>query len=285
MNNDEINNQNFTGEIPQNAVSIYGQNDGVDDFPVLKAFQQYIDAEQAKARKRILALGVFFGIVLFAVIVVFMVLLSSINSRNQLLSDRLVDYAMKESERRQPNTAVVQSAETINAMKDAFLSFQTQMAEAAKASGRNESEGRSKEVDESLRKEKALLAAEKERLAIEKERLHQIEIDRQRRKLYPELYERAYDDGYLRDSRTQRSRKRMLSDDDIREIIKEAYPDTPDTPHRKSRQSSNVIEEETKKTDTDSDDEAIEYFKDDAYTIPVDVGGSSNKVKFTLPVE
>ena len=29
-----------------NAVSIYGQ-EGLDDFPVLKAFQQYIDAEQS----------------------------------------------------------------------------------------------------------------------------------------------------------------------------------------------------------------------------------------------
>ena len=35
-----------------NAVSVYGQTDGLDDFPVLKAFQQYIDSEQAKARKR-----------------------------------------------------------------------------------------------------------------------------------------------------------------------------------------------------------------------------------------
>ena len=35
-------------EIPRNAVSIYGNNDAMDDFPVLKAFQQYIDAEHAK---------------------------------------------------------------------------------------------------------------------------------------------------------------------------------------------------------------------------------------------
>ena len=37
---------------PRNAVSVYSQ-DAMDDFPVLKAFQQYIDAEQAKARKRL----------------------------------------------------------------------------------------------------------------------------------------------------------------------------------------------------------------------------------------
>ena len=33
----------------QRAVSVYGAADALDDFPVLKAFQQYIDAEQAKA--------------------------------------------------------------------------------------------------------------------------------------------------------------------------------------------------------------------------------------------
>ena len=31
----------------------------MDDFPVLKAFQQYIDAEQAKARKRMAIMGIF----------------------------------------------------------------------------------------------------------------------------------------------------------------------------------------------------------------------------------
>ena len=30
--------------IPPNAMRLYGQSDAMDDFPVLKAFQQYIDA-------------------------------------------------------------------------------------------------------------------------------------------------------------------------------------------------------------------------------------------------
>ena len=29
-------------------ISVYGQDNALDDFPVLKAFQQYIDAEHAK---------------------------------------------------------------------------------------------------------------------------------------------------------------------------------------------------------------------------------------------
>ena len=51
-----------------NAISIYGQ-EGLDDFPVLKAFQQYIDAEQSKSRKRMIMLCVFFGFLMAVMIV------------------------------------------------------------------------------------------------------------------------------------------------------------------------------------------------------------------------
>ena len=92
-----------------NAVSIYGQ-EGLDDFPVLKAFQQYIDAEQSKARKRMIMLCLFFGFLMTIVIVVFMIMLREADERNQLLlrdataqnqalNDKLVEFAMKERER------------------------------------------------------------------------------------------------------------------------------------------------------------------------------------------
>ena len=71
----------------------------MDDFPVLKAFQQYIDSEQAKARKRMLMLCIFFGALMVIVISVFLMLLLNVSSRNQSLNDRLVEYAMKERER------------------------------------------------------------------------------------------------------------------------------------------------------------------------------------------
>lgn len=83
-------------EFGERAVSVYGVGDAMDDFPVLKAFQQYIDAEQAKARKRLLAMGVFFGVFTLAVVAVFVVLLVGASRRNQQLNDRLVDFAMKE---------------------------------------------------------------------------------------------------------------------------------------------------------------------------------------------
>lgn len=81
-----------------NAVSIYGQDDAMEDFPVLKAFQQYMDSEQSKSRKRLIYLGVFFGVLMGIVIAVFLVMLFTISQRNQTLNDRLIDFAMKERE-------------------------------------------------------------------------------------------------------------------------------------------------------------------------------------------
>ena len=86
-------------DISQNAVSVYGQESTMDEFPILKAFQEYIDAEQAKARKRITALSVFFGVMLVAILAIFMTLLVKSYDDNQHLNDRLVDFMQQERER------------------------------------------------------------------------------------------------------------------------------------------------------------------------------------------
>ena len=86
-------------DIPQNAVSVYGSDSTMDEFPILKAFQEYIDAEQAKARKRITALAVFFGVMLIALLAIFMTLLVKSYNDNQHLNDRLVDFMQQERER------------------------------------------------------------------------------------------------------------------------------------------------------------------------------------------
>ena len=93
----------------QSAVSLYGQTDAMDDFPVLKAFQQYIDAEQNKARKRMIMLCIFFGFLMAVVVTVFVAMLQSVNLRNQTLNDRLVEFAMKDRDRT-ASPVVVQSA-------------------------------------------------------------------------------------------------------------------------------------------------------------------------------
>ena len=85
-----------------NAVSLFGQSGGVNDFPVLKAFQEYIDAEQAKARKRMLGLSVFFILLLIVVVITFTLVITSVIARNQQLSDRLLDIALREKTSTQP---------------------------------------------------------------------------------------------------------------------------------------------------------------------------------------
>lgn len=227
------------------AISVYGQ-EGLDDFPVLKAFQQYIDAEQSKARKRMVVLCVFFGFLMTVVIGVFVMMLRDKDATNQSLNDRLVEYVMKERERDATAKLEAQRPKddpALKAMAESIASLQRQMsdqqvrladqqakftdqqnklaeqqrgmverqekaaaaataaakqaAEAAKAA-QTQDKGPSKEqlamqrqIDEDtakLMKVRAILKAEREKLEAEKERLHQEEVERQRRKLYPEYY-------------------------------------------------------------------------------------------------
>ncbi len=133
-------NENQTGE---NAVSVYGQ-EGLDDFPVLKAFQQYIDAEQNKARKRMVILCVFFGFLMTVVITVFLLVLMSVNEKNQLLNDRLaeknqelndrlVEYVMKNNEKQnvivQQPAATPQNDAALKAVADSLAAMQKQIAD------------------------------------------------------------------------------------------------------------------------------------------------------------
>ena len=89
------------------ALRIFDQANGMNDFPVLKAFQEYIEAEQARARKRTLGLSIFFIVLLVVVVVTFSVImaavinrdqqsLQAIATRNQALSDKLLDIALRE---------------------------------------------------------------------------------------------------------------------------------------------------------------------------------------------
>ena len=199
-------------EIPNNAVSLYGQSDAMDDFPVLKAFQQYIDSEQAKARKRMLMLCVFFGVLMTVVITVFLVLLLGASSRNQTLNDRLVEYAMKERERmtspivvqpqqpQQDNSAILTLTTKLEELQKKLEESQQKeeearrqaAIEAAKPKGPTPEELEIKRLNTLLAAEKAKQEAEKARLAAEKEkeRQRQIEIEEYRRKHYPEFYEK-----------------------------------------------------------------------------------------------
>jgi len=210
--------------INERAVNVY-TNDMADDFPVLKAFQQYIDAEQAKARKRMLLICAFFSFILTVVIGVFVSLLLMASSRNQTLNDRLIEYAMKDRER---------PAQIAPMTKDdsAFRTLSNRMEEITKALA--ESQARSEkaaaekavakavEMEDKMRKTadaleierlKSLLAAEKEKTSLEREKKRQAELEAYRRAHYPEFYEKK--------SKPSRKTEEEEADREIDSIIKD----------------------------------------------------------------
>ena len=281
-------------EIPEHALSVYGQSDGAyEDFPVLKAFQQYIDSEQAKARKRMLLLCAFFGGLMFVVISVFVVLLISASSRNQMLNDRLVEYAMKDRDSRpgvtfadrssQESSAVLaltakledlqkkleeSKVSTAKIVSDATARAEQAAAEAAKPKGPTREELE-------ISRLKALLAAEREKSAVEREKQRQAELEEYRRKHYPELYEK-------------------------KAPVKEDIPEKPEIKKVPKKSASDELLEEVDQILNES--KAVSYFDDDAeveaapakkakapsrpqpqpaprkeFSIPVDVRGSSSR--------
>jgi len=187
--------------IHDGAVNVY-QNDMADEFPVLKAFQQYIDAEQAKSRKRMLLLCVFFCFVLTAVIAVFFSLLLASSSRNQNLYDRLIEFAMKDRERTPVVAQTTPRDDTaLRALTDKLETLQKTIADdrarAGKAAAETAVKNDTRPSVEALEIErlKALLAAEKEKAAAEREKQRQAELEAYRRKHYPELYGQKPDNG------------------------------------------------------------------------------------------
>ena len=279
-------------QIPEHAVSVYGQSDGAyDDFPVLKAFQQYIDSEQAKARKRMLLLCAFFGGLMIVVISVFVILLVSASSRNQMLNDRLVEYVMKDREQKSERPPVAaerqqpsQEAAAIHALTTKFEDLQKSLAESRAAAERAEKaaaeaaakpKGPTPEELEIARL-KALLSAEKEKQALEREKQRQAELEDYRRKHYPDLYEK-------------------------KEPVKKAEPEKLEVEAKTPKKSANdELLEEVDKILNES--KAVSYFDDEAeddsapvkkaespslpqpqpapkkeFSIPVDVRGSSSR--------
>ena len=232
--NDENMNGAEAGCIPPqtNAVSLYGQSDAMDDFPVLKAFQQYIDAEQAKAQKRMTTLCIFFAIILTLIVGVFVALLVNMAQDKNRVSDQMIQFMLKERDRSpvvvQPSAG--QTDATVKALTESMTNLQKQLADqqmkmveqqnklfeqralaaeqaAAAAAQKAKADAESElnlqppsqgQVDlakknqkdiAKIKKANALLQKQREELAREKERLRQKEIELQRRKLYPELYE------------------------------------------------------------------------------------------------
>lgn len=228
-------------------ISLYGDGSG-EDFPVLKAFQQYIDAEQAKARRRLLTVSIVFVVMLIAVIAIFSMMVIKANERTQMTNDKMFELLMKDKDRsvEDAKSAAVQEL-TVKNLNDTLVKLQKRIeeqdrkaAEAAAAAAKEiaavkaaaESPSSDPALDKRTRAAEARiqialeqLKAEKKKLADEKERMHQEEIERYRRKHYPEYYEEQ------------------------------------EAPRKATRTIEDL-------------DDPIEYFNDvDTYTIPVEVKG------------
>ena len=257
-------------EIPRNAVSIYGNNDAMDDFPVLKAFQQYIDSEHAKARKRLISLGIFFGAFTGVIIAIFVILLMNVSARNQALNDRLIEFAMKDRDRgqaavvvqppiQQDNSALMAVTAKLESLQKQLLESRSEKVEV-KAQKVQESPKGPSPAELEVLKLKALLSAEKEKLAEEKKRQKELELEAYRRKYYPELYEEKPEP--VRQPATRKT-----------------------APNRKLEPIEDIDDEDAE--DISLDDGAISYFDDEEeetkkvktpsrkyYSIPVEVRGS-----------
>ena len=182
-----------------NTLSILPSDGATNEFPVLKAFQQYIDAEQAKARKRMLGLSIFFIVLLIVVVVTFVLVLTTVINRNQALSDRLLDYALKEREN--APVVVTQPAPVAPAppqpsaqeiLKPFIERLEREQAamKAAYEKRQKEAEAHAaaREAARDAELKKAREELERERARAKKENDRQEAIERHRRRLYPDYY-------------------------------------------------------------------------------------------------
>lgn len=213
MNNEEM--SGMDAELPPrntNAVSIFGQDTASDEFPILKAFQQYVDAEQNKARKRLVSMAIFFGVLMAIVIAVFLVMLVTISERNQKLNDRLIEFAMSERSHQplvvQSGTGSTEGNATILSLTKRLEELQTKMMDAQQKAV--DAERAQKEAvaaaaaaalpktpspeQQEINRLKALLKIERDKASLEKKKQREAEIEAYRRKHYPDLYRTADED-------------------------------------------------------------------------------------------
>lgn len=275
-------------------ISLYGDGTG-EDFPVLKAFQQYIDAEQAKARRRLLTVSIVFVVALIAVIAIFSMMVIKANERTQMTNDKMFELLMKDKDRsvEDAKSAAVQELtvknlnETLEKLQKRIEEQDRKASEAAAAAAKELAAAKAAAVespssdpaidkrtrDAEARIKKALdqLKAEKKKLADEKEKLHQEEIERYRRKYYPEYY-----------AEKEAAQKAVatlddLDDDELDEVTYfDDYKTEPERPAAKPAKAKPIKKPAAKaKKAVDLDEmDPIEYFKDaESYTIPVEVKG------------
>lgn len=286
-------------------VQLYEQNDLNEEFPVLKAFQRYLNEEQNKARKRMVGLCIFFAVLMVLVVSVFMIMIYQVSARNQQLNDRLVEFAMRERQQMQQPPVIVQQpiqqpAETkandaeIKALTEEMAKLQKQLLRQQKELSRRakEDEERRRLEDERARAEAERQRAidEKKRIAEEKERKRQEEIERHRRRLYPEYYARkdAEARGETLPPSTPspaveqppvnpapvvqpRPEEESISQEAIEDLLNEV---------------DQILADEAESPDDEEDEddvEAVTYFDDEEYEVPLKV--NEKEAKWRVPLD
>lgn len=144
---------------PTNAVSLFAQSGATNDFPVLKAFQEYVDAEQTKARKRMLGLSIFFVVLLMVVVSTFAVILVMLVNSKQTMMDRLLDMAMKEK----PAAAEPASGEVAK-LNDKIAALQEKLMQQQLERERAEQAARIEKLREDQTRQQREQAAREEKL-------------------------------------------------------------------------------------------------------------------------
>lgn len=278
-------------------ISVYGQENALDDFPVLKAFQQYIDAEHAKSRKRMLLLCIFFGVLMAVVIAVFVGMLFSVSARNQSLNDRLIEYAMNRDRAPSASPVVVQPPSQDGAailaltakLDDLQQRLSAEQAKAEKAAAAQQAAieaARPKEptpAELEVQRLKTLLAAEKAKNSQEKERNRQAELEAYRRKHYPELYAPAKTEPVAK--RADSPALAAANDDaDLDREIDELVADITAKTYFDEDADAEAAERKrppAKSTPPPAKTETPAAEAEKEYSIPVDVKGSS--IRWSIP--
>jgi len=92
-----------------NLVAMYqASGSSAESFPVLKAFQDYIDAERAQARKRVMILSISFSAVLCAVVICFLGMGVYLLKDMSSVQNKLIDAALAQRNAPAPTPAPVQ---------------------------------------------------------------------------------------------------------------------------------------------------------------------------------
>ena len=145
-------------------VSMHNAASQGDAFPVLKAFQDYLEAERQRARRRMTTLSVVFAIVTVAVIGAFALIWLSTMRGMQDTNHQLLDAALKRANAEPPAPVVVQPPPQPSAVETAKV-----IAEAVSRAQSEQSAVFAKTLEglnaslESMRRDNAEMRAEIER--------------------------------------------------------------------------------------------------------------------------